>query len=217
MVKWVRVSLCIAAFASAAISQEASQQAPPLNFNVGGGVGFPLGATSDFSGNGGTFVVGGGPNFGRFFGLSGEFMWNNLPIKSSVLRAIEVPSVSARQYALTLNGILRVPTHGKLGAYLIGGGGWYHRSGELTAPIVVPGTVCSTFWVWWGSCVSGLFPANAVLASSSSNAFGGNFGGGLTFGLGTQNTKVYTEVRYHHASYNHVNTNLLPLTFGLRW
>jgi hypothetical protein len=217
LVKWVGVSLCIAAFASAAMSQETSRQVPPLNFNVGGGVGFPLGATSDFSGDGGTFVVGGGPNFGRFLGVSGEFMWNNLPIKSSVLRAVQIPGASARQYALTVNGILRVPTHGKLGAYVIGGGGWYHRSGELTAPIVVPGTVCSTFWVWWGSCVSGLFPANAVLASSSSNAFGGNIGGGLTFRLGAQNAKVYTEVRYHHASYNHVNTNLLPLTFGLRW
>lgn len=215
--KYLGITICVLALTTIVPAQESSDHTGPLNFNIGGGVGFPLGTTSDFAGNGANFVVGAGPNFGRFFGLSGEFMWNNLPIKSNVLRALQVPSASAREYSLTLNAIIRVPTPGRLGFYAIGGGGWYHLSGELTAPTVVPGTVCAPFWVWWGGCVSGLFPANAVLASASSNAFGENIGGGFTIALGEGTTKFYTEVRYHHASHNHVSTNLLPLTFGFRW
>jgi len=106
---------------------------------------------------------------------------------------------------------------GRLGIYGIGGGGWYHRSGEATAPGLVPGTVCPPFWDWWGTCISGLWPANVVIASTSSNAFGGNIGGGVTYRLGESGVKFYTEVRYHHASHNQVNTDLLPLTFGVRW
>lgn len=215
--KYLGVAICVLTATMIVTAQEISDHTGPVNFNIGGGVGFPLGTTSNFSGNGANFVVGVGPNFGKFFGLSGEFMWNNFPIKSNVLRALQVPSASAREDSLTLNAIVRLPTPGRLGFYAIGGGGWYHRSGELTAPTVVPGTVCPPFWVWWGGCVSGLFPANAVLASASSNAFGENIGGGFTIALGEATTKFYTEVRYHHASHNNVSTNILPLTFGLRW
>lgn len=188
------------------------------NLNIGGGIGFPLSSTQDFVNNGGHLVVGGGPNFGRFFGLSGEFMLHNLPIKHSVMDAFQVPGASAREYTLTVNGIVRIPTARRAGFYLIGGAGWYQRSEELSAPTVAPGIVCPAFWVWWGACVNGLFPANAVLASSTtSNAFGENVGGGFTFRVGPGSTKFYTEIRYHHASHNHIDTDLLPLTFGLRW
>ncbi|HEY1801553.1 MAG TPA: outer membrane beta-barrel protein [Terriglobales bacterium] len=199
------------------ISAANAQEIPRWNFNVGGGVGFPLNSTADFANNGANFVVGGGPNLNHLLGLSAEFMWDDLPVKKSVVQQLQVPDASTRQYAVTLNAIFRVPTRGRLGFYAIGGGGWYHRSGELTAPTLVPGTVCPAFWVWWGSCVSGLFPANAVLASSSSDAFGGNIGGGVTLKIGEGNLKFYSEVRYHHAAHDHIDTDVLPLTFGLRW
>jgi Outer membrane protein beta-barrel domain len=187
------------------------------NFNVGGGVGFPQSSTADFANVGGHFVLGVGPNLGPLFGVSGELMWHDLPIKREAIDRIGVPDAGARQYSLTANGILRLPLRGSLGAYVIAGGGWYRRSGELTAPTFVPGTICPPFWVWWGVCVSGLFPPDAVLASSSSNAFGGNIGGGFTYHIGEGNMKFYTEIRYHHAAHNKVDTDLLPLTFGLRW
>jgi len=187
-----------------------------LNFNIGGGVGFPLSDTQKFINNGANFVVGAGPNFNRVIGVDGEFMWHDLPVKRSVINALGVPSASAREYSVTGNLILRIPTSSTLGAYLIGGGGWYHRSEEATAPGLVPGTVCPGFWVWWGVCVNGFFPANIVIASSSSNAFGGNVGAGLTFRIADY-LKVYAEVRYHHASHSGIDTDILPLTFGLRW
>jgi opacity protein-like surface antigen len=193
-----------------------AQEVGGWNFNLGGGVGFPLKNTSNFINDGANIVVGAGPNFGRFFGIDGEFMWQDFPIKQSVLTLTGAPAASARQYSLSGNVIFRIPTGTRLGLYAIGGGGWYHASGELTTPTVVPGTVCAPFYVFWGVCTSGLIPVNAVIASRSENAFGGNIGGGLSFRLRGR-TKFYSEVRYHHASYNIGKTDILPLTFGLRW
>jgi hypothetical protein len=44
-----------------------------------------------------------------------------------------------------------------------------------------------------------------------------NIGGGVTYRLGESGVKFYTGFRYHHASYRHVSTNIVPLTFGIRW
>jgi Outer membrane protein beta-barrel domain len=186
------------------------------NFTVGGGVGFPEGTSANYVNNGANFVVGGGPNLWRWLGVDAEYMWHDLPIKQNILKDLQVPGGGARVNAVTFNAIVPIPTHGKMGFYAIGGGGWYHRSGELTEPTYVPGTVCAPFYLWWGGCVDGFFPANKVLASSSSDAWGGNIGGGVTyrFGIGL---KLYTEVRYHYAPHKQVGTELLPLTIGVRW
>jgi hypothetical protein len=75
--------------------------------------------------------------------------------------------------------------------------------------------ICDPYWSWWFGCTIG--SVSIVTGSTSANAFGENIGGGLTYRLGESNWKIYTEVRYHHAAYNKVSTNLLPLTFGIRW
>jgi hypothetical protein len=56
-----------------------------------------------------------------------------------------------------------------------------------------------------------------ITGSRSANAFGGNIGGGFTYRLGESHAKLYAEIRYHYASYNKVSTQVLPLTFGVRW
>jgi hypothetical protein len=193
------------------------QNFPRWNATVGGGVGFPEGTSANFANNGANFVIGAGPNLRSYLGIDGEFMWQDLPIKRGVVEQLQVPAASAREYALTLNAIFRVPTHGKLGFYGVGGGGWYHRSGELTTPALVKGSICEPCLVWWGGCVNGLVPGNLVLASASSNAFGGNVGGGITYPIGSTSLKLFTEIRYHHAPNKKVNSDLLPLTLGLRW
>ena len=192
------------------------QDVPAWNCTIGGGVGFPEGTSANFVNNGANFVVGGGPNLRRWLGVDAEFMWHDLPIKQNIINDLQVPNGEARVYAVTLNAIVPIPTHGKMGFYIIGGGGWYHRSGELTEPTYVPGTVCAPFYLWWGGCVDGLFPGKKVLASSSSDAWGGDIGGGITYRFG-MGLKLYTEVRYHHVPHKQVATDLLPLTFGLRW
>jgi hypothetical protein len=58
---------------------------------------------------------------------------------------------------------------------------------------------------------------NIVTGSTSANAFGENIGAGLTYRFGESPIKFYTEFRYHHADYHKVATNIIPLTFGIRW
>jgi hypothetical protein len=140
-------------------------------------------------------------------------MWHDLPINSATKAALQTPGASARQYAWTFNPIVHVPLGSKFGGYIIGGGGWYHRSGETTTPGV--GVICDPYWSWWFGCTIG--SVDIITGSKSDNAFGGNIGGGLTYRLGESHVKFYTEVRYHHVSYDKISTNLIPVTFGIRW
>ena len=190
-----------------------AQEYSKWNFNVGGGIGFPQGDLSSFVNHGGNFVVGGGYNFTKHLGVDAEFMWHDLPINSATKQALNTPGASARQYSVTFNPILKFPLGTKFGAYVIGGGGWYHRSGETTTPGAA--VVCDPYWSWWFGCTIGT--VNFVTGSRSANSFGENIGGGFTYRIGESSAKIYTEVRYHHAGYNRVATNLLPLTFGIRW
>lgn len=195
-----------------------AQDEHKFNFNVGGGVGIPIGTTGDLAGTSGNLVIGGGYNFKPAFGFVGEFMWHNLPPTNTLLNSVSSRDGSARLYSLTGNFIVRVGKQRRLGAYVIGGGGWYHRSWEITAPTVVPGTVCLPSYFWLGlACVNGLVPANAVLHDGSANGGGVNIGGGITLGREGPGPKFYTEVRYHRAFLPHFDTEVLPVTFGIRW
>jgi hypothetical protein len=182
-------------------------------FNIGGGIGFPQGDLSSFVNDGGNFVIGGGRNFTRLFGVDTEFMWHDLPINSATKQLLQTPGASARQYAWTFNPIFHVPLHSKLGAYAIGGIGWYHRSGETTTPGTA--VICDPYWSWWFGCTIG--SVDIVTGSRSANAFGENIGGGITFRLGESHAKIYAEARFHHAAYNNVSTKIVPISFGIRW
>jgi hypothetical protein len=207
------IALSIAIVLGAATPAKAQDDYSKWLFNIGGGVGFPQGDLSSFVNDGGNFVAGGGYNFTKNFGVDTEFMWQDLPVNSQTKQLLQTPGASARQYAWTFNPIFHFPIHGKLGAYAIGGIGWYHRSGETTTPGV--GVICDPYWSWWFGCTIG--SVNFVTGSTSANAFGENIGGGVTYRLGEGHAKIYAEVRYHHAGYNKVSTNVLPLTFGIRW
>jgi hypothetical protein len=194
------------------------EEAPKFNFDIGGGIGWPTSTTANYANSGANFVVGGGARMHSDLGFNGEFMWQDLPPKSSVLASIGAPGGSARQYSVTGNLLLHTPESHKFGGYGIGGIGWYHRSWELTTPSIGIGTVCLPSYVWWGVvCTNGLVQTNQVLKSGSRDAFGWNIGGGLTYRLGESHLKVYAEARVHFAYYSGINTRVVPLTFGLRW
>jgi hypothetical protein len=187
-------------------------------FNVGGGVGIPVGNTSNLANVNGNAVIGGGLNFAHAIGFTGEFMWHGLPPSDAVLNLLPTHSGSANLYSVTGNFIVRYGAHKKVGGYVIGGGGWYHRNWNVTQSALVPGTVCGPVYFWYGvTCVSGLVPANVVIHSGSSNGGGLNIGAGFTFGREGGGAKLYTEVRYHYAYFSHANTSVLPITFGIRW
>ena len=186
---------------------------PRFNFNIGGGIGFPQGDLSSFINHGGNFVVGGGYNFGKYVSMNGEWMWHDLPVNTSTKDALQTPGASARQYALTFDPMVHTSLGHSLGVYAIGGIGWYHRSGETTRPGVA--VICDPYWSWWYGC--GIGEVQVITGSTSADAFGENIGGGLTYRVGESHVKFYGEFRYHHADYHKVATNIIPLTFGIRF
>lgn len=208
--RWAQVSLVLALFSFNFVQAQDYHKA---NFNIGGGVGFPVSELSNFANAGGNFVAGAGVNFERHFGVNGEFMWHDLPIKSSVKQALGTPGAEARQYSVTVNPIVNFEGDHRIGGYVIGGIGWYHRSGETTTPAL--GVVCDPYWSWWFGCTVGT--VSAITGSTSDDTWGQNIGAGVTARLGESHAKFYAEFRYHHADYHSVSTEIIPLTFGLRW
>ena len=208
------VTALIVAAAFPAGAQESSDYSR-FRINVGGGIGYPQGDLKSFVNNSGNFVAGGGYNFAKYFGVDTEYFWEDLPINDRVVQQLNTTAqtVRAQQYAWTVNPIVEVPLGRRFGTYVIGGIGWYHRLGQTTTPGV--GVLCSPYWSWWYGCT--IATTDVVTASRSSSAFGKNIGVGFTYRLGESHLKIYAEVRYHQASYNNVSTQLVPLTFGVRW
>jgi hypothetical protein len=201
--------------ACAFLVQPASAQG--YNFNIGGGPGFPLSRTGDFAGTSYNFVAGAGPNLRAHVKFVGEFMFHGLPVRQSVVDQLDLPSAKGRFYSFTGNIMVGTGTSQK-SVYLIGGGGWYRRTVETQQTVHTAGEVCAPAWVWWNvQCVNGIFPATVTIGSHSSNAGGFNIGGGFTLAVGSSGAHLYTEVRYHHAFTDGVETTVLPLTFGVRW
>jgi hypothetical protein len=115
-----------------------------------------------------------------------------------------------------------------LGGYVLGGG-IYHRMVQLTSPAVGFVTVCDPYWY---ACFPAATSIDQVIGDRSSNDFGINFGGGITFG---HEAKFYVEARYHYVWGPKVNpgtptpqastvpTNVssnasyFPLIFGVRF
>jgi hypothetical protein len=187
------------------------------NINIGGGPGFPVSRTSDFAGTSYNFVAGAGPNLSAHAKFVGEFMFHGLPVRQSVVNQLDIPSAKAKLYSFTGNVLVGTGDIEK-SAYLIGGGGWYRRTVETRQTVFQGGEVCAPAWVWWNvHCVNGVFPADVTISSDSSNAGGFNIGGGFTFAIGSSGAHLYTEVRYHHAFTDGVETTVVPLTFGVRW
>jgi len=179
----------------------------------------PQGDTSTFANVGGNLEIGGGLNLFPFLGVQGEYMWNGLPLKDSVLDRITLTDAHSRLHSLTANVIVRTTGDRKLGLYFIGGGGWYRRSWNITVPEDTVAVACDPAWAWLGTltCVGGIIPEEEILASGHTDGGGWNVGGGVTCVLGEGPAKFYAEARYHRANHNRFDTRVLPITFGIRW
>jgi hypothetical protein len=119
-----------------------------------------------------------------------------------------------------------------IGGYLLGGGGIYHRIIQLTSPAVGYTTICDPYWY---VCYPAAVSMDQILGDRSSNDFGIDFGGGITFG---HEVKFFVESRYHYVWGPEVtatvpapvgttqgscsggcttNAAYFPLTFGVKW
>ncbi|PYU66725.1 MAG: hypothetical protein DMG52_35550 [Acidobacteria bacterium] len=153
----------------------------------------PLNPTARLVGAAWGVTTGVGYNFNRRHASIGEFMWNSLYPTNQALQAIRVAlqsrDVSGHGNLFAFTGNYRFELRGRVfGGYLIAGGGWYHRTADLSRTIPAGITIsCDPVWLWWGyDCTAGIVTTNLTIAHSNSSALGANGGMGLTFRVGVE-------------------------------
>jgi len=216
---------CCGAMAQVASpAYEEENDNPRGNVHLGTPIVIPLNPTAQAVHLGFGFTVGGGYNFTRHHAVIGELTWNNLfPTNEALAKlrtALDNPSVDAGANVTALTGNYRYELRGKLlGAYLIGGAGLYYRHTSLSQTVTTTSTItCTPTLEWWGfTCTNGSVTANQTLGSWSATSGGFNGGVGFTVRVGDPPYRFYTESRYHYAPNSRLNTQLINISFGIRY
>lgn len=212
------------ALSATLLAQDDYGEDSKLNTNLGIPWSVPLNPIAKLASFGWGTTVGAGYNLSPRNAIIGEFMWNRLFVSSSTLAplraAAQAPDLNGHGnlYALTAN--YRFEMRGRsLGAYFIGGGGFYYRNAELSRHIVTgTATACTREWLFWGFvCTNGFVSSDQTLASSASGTWGANGGIGFTVKVGEPRYRLYLEARYHYAPTTRFNTQLIPITMGIRF
>ena len=184
-----------------------------LTLDVGGSFSFPSGQLGNRTQTGFGIVASGGPRFDRFsVGL--DFAIQKFNLKNFVGTPVnQVNSLGSmvRIWSLTVNPTYQFWKEEKISSYATGGYGIYNRDLQLSTPGGgVPVTTCDAFWT---ICVGGSL-GSSISGNLNTYKGGFNVGGGVNFGA---RTKFFIETRYHHMFTTHSPTELIPLTFGVRW
>jgi Outer membrane protein beta-barrel domain len=189
------------------------------NYNVGAGANLDSGPTRTWVRQGG-FVGAAGVarNGSKYLGLRADFMFANLPLRDSTQNLALATGATTHAYSLTLDPIVNVPFTKGFGVYFLLGPAFLHRSGNLQSDTTIPGSACTSFWVWWGACQNSNFSLspNGSFVNSSLNEFGYNAGAGVARKM-PSGVEIYGEARVMHGSHNGITTDYRPITIGFRW
>lgn len=203
-------ALCLASLAAA----YAQNEPPRFSFDFGAGFNKPVGNLENRLDTGWNMNTGAGINITPWLGMMGQFMFTESGMTRAYLDSINQPDGNFRMWALTADPVIRLNRRRRVGFYLIGGGGLYHRTVEFTRPTTAVVTVFDPFF---GIFYPAGIPVNTVIGSFGTNQGGINGGGGFTVRLGTGNAKFFAEARYHRMFTPGAPTSVLPVTFGFRW
>jgi hypothetical protein len=217
------------------------------NFIVGAGFTLPVGGSHNYLATSYNIQAAAARNFNKTFGVQVEFDWANFGFQTATLNNLLAiyNSLGASDqngnplsqlggnshiWSFTLDPIMNFYTSDTWGAYVIGGGGFYHKTANFTVPSI--GTYCDFF----GFCYQ--FQANQTIDKYTSNAFGVNGGLGLTYKFSRfAGERFFVEARYVYtfnsarqfsfgdANGNNFNvfpqnsakTGYIPITFGVRF
>ena len=219
------IALCGAAAQTAPdIFKNEPNDNPRGNVHIGFPMAIPLNPTARAVHLGFGLTVGGGYNFTRRHGAVGEFTWNRLlPTNEALAKirdALNDNSIDANADLTSLTGNYRFELRGKaVGTYFIGGAGLYYRHTALSKTVVSGETIkCTRDWEWWGfQCESGYVTTNQTIGSWATTGGGFNGGIGFTARVGEPPYRFYVESRYHYAPNSTINTQLIDITFGIRY
>jgi hypothetical protein len=180
---------------------------------VGGGFTNPINPIGARLDTGWNISAGAGVNADHHFGLMLDFMFNDMPINQTFLNQVQAPDGRVRVWGFTLDPIVHLTQEGPVDFYVTGGGGIYHRTVEYTQPVVQQGV----FFDPWFGFYPAAFGSNQIIGSFGQYKGGINGGAGMSFKLGNSNVKAFAEARYHHIFTRNVATDMIPVTFGIRW
>jgi hypothetical protein len=216
-------------------------------FMVGGGFTLPTGGTHAYFTPSYKFQVGGGRAFNKKFAVLAQFDWDNFGVQTGTLNTllpiyaslcgfgctgtrITQIGANAHDWSFTVNPVYTFLQGDTMGAYVVGGVGFYHKNTVFTTPTV--GTYCDPFY----GCYQ--YGANSPIDEYTSNAVGFNGGLGFTYRFSRfAGERFYAEARYVYtansprpyslgsatSSYfnvfpqNSAKTTYLPVTFGIRF
>ncbi len=182
-----------------------------LAVEAGGGFTAPLGNSSGDLTWGWNFRGGLGYNVNKKFAVLAEYEFDHNKIPAAILEQVGTPGGNVHTWSLTLDPEWKYKTDGNWGGYIIGGGGFYRQLTSFTEPVLAQGIYCNFFY-----CYPIYYETNVVVSHYSSNQGGLNIGTGLTFGSWNQ-AKFYAEARYEWLATPGHSTQIVPVTFGIRW
>ena len=227
--------LMVGAFWILVAAPVAAQDQKPVDFNIGFGVALPEGNFKDSFDTGWNGQFAATFNISPTFGVQGEYMYARMNGPERVIPVSVTPSgptsnqlleSNHQMHAFTGNAVYKSMSPDRaLGGYVLGGMGLYHRIVQLTSPALGYTAFCDPYWY---VCYPAVVSVDNILGDRSSNDFGINFGGGVTFG---KEVKFYVEARFHYVWGPTINppagttttTNLstnaqyFPITFGVRF
>jgi hypothetical protein len=181
-----------------------------VTWEAGGGFTQPLAGASNTVNTAYRIQIGAGYNFDPRFGVLAEYAFNRFGLQDQIINQAGTDDGNVHLWSTTLEPIFRYKTGGKLGGYVIGGGGFYRSLTSFTNPTI--GVVCSPFY----GCYP--VPENYVVSHFSSNQGGANLGLGFTFKTSASGRlALYTEGRYEWINTPGHYSEFVPVTLGLRW
>lgn len=226
----------------AAAAPATAQDYKPVDVNFGFGWTFPTSGFKDSFDAGWNGTFGLTFNINEHVGLQAEYVYGRMSGPERTISLTATPVAAA-----VTNGILesnqqlhvgsfnlvyrdQSKSH-PIGGYFLGGAGIYHRIIQLTSPSVGYTTFCDPYWY---VCYPAAVSIDTIIGDRSSNDFGVDVGGGITFG---HEAKFYIESRYHYVWGPTItgaatagttatttcsggcssNASYFPLTFGVRW
>jgi hypothetical protein len=216
-------------------------------FLIGGGFTLPVGGSHNYLAPSYNIQAGAGRNFNKTFGVQVEFDWANFGFQTATLNNLLAiyNSLGATDqngnplsqlggnshiWSFTLDPIMNFYSSDTWGAYVIGGGGFYHKTANFTVPTI--GSACDPFF----GCFQ--FQANQTIDKYTSNAFGVNGGLGMTYKFSRfAGERFFVEARYVYTfnsarpfslgnaqgggfnvfPQNSAKTGFIPVTFGIRF
>ncbi len=157
--------------------------------------------------------VGAGYRFTGWFDVLGEFGFAGMGVPSSVLQELQAPDGHGRIFSLNLEPEVRFPLTRRFSGFVHGGVGWIHRTVELTMPTVQQLDVFDPFY----GDVPEQVVTDQVLSSTTRNALGSDFGGGVALPIGATGAEVFVDLRYYYAPTSPRVTAMIPVLFGIRY